>query len=268
MTMQLNSQLMPVARRRHVGVGASAVTLQPGDFFKMSIDISQGGNPALAIPANLNASGFGGNFSGRYTGTTPYRLYPGNFVYLDTAQNRLYSYDVLSASVTPSAPIVFQGPPAPVYTAVNTPLSTSTNGSSVDPSLGATTYGAGVFTFVPGHRIQSTATASGGAMPASFSGMTVASMQALVDPTQFKVVSVSYPSPLTMSVVYDYTGPSKTIGSPVTFAAGAVTMKTTYMDQGPSPSAASSSSKTLYYVAGAGVLSAAAIAAYMKWGRK
>lgn len=101
-------------RERRAGVGASFVTLQPGDSFMMTLDISQGGNPSAAIPANLNASGFGGNFTGKYTGTTPYQLFPGQFSYVQAVnygtpqnpnwQNITYTYKVLSASSTSPPP--------------------------------------------------------------------------------------------------------------------------------------------------------------------
>lgn len=125
---QINSQLTPrggvdreglgstPGRERRAGVGASFVTLQPGDSFTMTLDISQGGNPSAAIPANLNVEGggFGGNFTGKYTGTTPYQLFPGQFSYVQAVnygtpqnpnwQNITYTYKVLSASSTSPPP--------------------------------------------------------------------------------------------------------------------------------------------------------------------
>jgi hypothetical protein len=254
-------------------------------FFRQSI-------PAALVPglSLLGPVAHGQQvISGTYQGATPFTI-PATFSYSVTLPNvgtQTVIYPVVAASVSgsPSCPsgmywngsacvaipacpsgyhwdaslnrcvtngITFTPPPPPPpsYTVVNTPFPTS---SGVVTSAGATTYGAGVFTFIPGHRIQSTATASGGAMPPNFTGVTVASLQASADPQQlqYKIISVSYPSPLTMVVIYDYTGPQKTIGSPVTFASGAVTMTTIYTDQGPSPSSGSSlSNKTLYYVAG------------------
>jgi len=304
--MQLNSQLMPAMRRR-VGMGASATVIQPGQAWSITVsNVGSSFAPSTipqALVAGLSLLGPVVNgqqtVRGVYSGSTPFTI-PSQFSYSVWNPNTgttTVSYPVVSASVSgsPSCPsgmywngsacVAIPACPANYHwdsslnrCVVNSVTVTWTppppapppaaNSGSIVTSAGATKYGAGVFTFIPGHRIQSTATASGGAMPAAFSGVTIASLQAAVDPTQFKVVSVSYPSPLTMVVVYDYTGPNKTIGSPVTFAAGAVTMTTIYADQGPTPSAPASSSKTLYYVAGAGVLSVAAVAAYMKWGRK
>lgn len=126
----------------------------------------------------------------------------------------------------------------------------------------------GVFTFVQGHRIQSTASASAG-LPSQITGETVASMQAQFDanaPGQFHVVSVQTTS-TTAIVVADYCGANRTIPSPAQSVFGGVSVTFTYQDLGPSPagtscapaSSSSSSSSTLGWVA-LGLLAAGAAA--------
>ncbi len=128
----------------------------------------------------------------------------------------------------------------------------------------------GVFTFVQGHRIQSTATSSGG-LPSQITGETVASMQAQFDanaPGQFHVVSVQTTS-TTAIVVADYCGSNRTIPSPAQSVFGGVTVTFTYQDLGPSPAgtscapaSSSSSSSTSWGLVALGLLAAGA-AAYL-----
>jgi hypothetical protein len=284
---QINNQLMP--RGLRVGVGASFVTLQPGDSFQMTLDVSQGGNPSLAIPADLNASGFGVNFTGKYTGTTPYQLFPGQFSYVEPLPfgSATYTYKVLSASATapPPAHVVWYGPPAATPGATPAPVLHQI------PISGGTT-GASMYPLVSGHRTRVTIVASGAPLPAIYGSptapLTLPTIQANLNGSgslldlgtgQFQVANVNYVDASTLQVDFDYCGATKNIAAGGSFSVSGsggapVPVTVSFTDQGPSPAGAcaamatTTSSKTPYYVAGGAAVVLAGGAAWWAWGRK
>lgn len=102
--------------------------------------------------------------------------------------------------------------------------------------------GAGVYTYVQGHRTQATISSSGGPLPPDFTGQTAAGVQqqmdALFGKGVFSVSSVVQSDTNTLVVEMDYCGATKSIGAPVAVTIGSVVVQTVYKDAGVSPAGA------------------------------
>lgn len=266
---------------QQLGLGAP-LTLTNGQTFAMTVG---GGSSALTgqVLANAVLGAFGGflfqnvstglvqagqqwiDVTGCYMGTQPLGI--GTTIVLNGI-----TLQVQAASVTGSC--LQQQPPPFHYGGGGfggghgfPPPQQGGQGQQQPPHQGQ-----GVFTFVQGHRIQSSAVANG-PLPSNMAGETVASLQAQFDaqhPGQYHVVSVDIPTNNEVVAVADYCGPNRTIPSPSQSTFGGVTVVFTYQDLGPSPagtscspsSSSSSSTGTTLGLVALGLLAAAG-AAYL-----
>lgn len=239
---------------RRPGAGAPQYSLPPGTDYVIQIDARQGlAALVTALPLPLRNAVVHGpdanaiaTLSGFYGGGGSALPLPPAFT---SGVHGAVSYPVLSVRTTPH-----------VYN-----LKPLTPGNVVaGGSLGGAVFTAGQgFSLQQGRRYSVTTKTSSGALPASFQGQTVASVQAQLDSAGIRstVLSVKYsPDGTTLFIEEDHCGPTIPTSNPVKVLDGGLSVTSSYADMGAAscgamqPAGWSTTKKAVVFGGGAAVV--------------